>query len=188
MCRCIAKRCRRAGSEDKGGRWHGVYDKRGRLQTIDVYKRQVNGMRHRVKGRYHNRRAAWEITMQQETRAADVRVNRMQLLIDSRNMWLRWHMFPGSTLKRPTNWIRHLKPEPYSQNLISRFWQWEGGAGVADESDDTDESGTASALDQYGELCCGGHYGVSGYASHRCGSDLLSLIHIYTWSKNLHIK
>ena len=111
--------------------------------------------------------------MQQETRAADVRVNRMQLLIDSRNMWLRWHMFPGSTLKRPTNWIRHLKPEPYSQNLISRFWQWEGGAGVADESDDTDESGTASALDQYGELCCGGHYGVSGYASHRCGSDLL---------------
>ena len=84
--------------------------------------------------------------MQQETRAADVRVNRMQLLIDSRNMWLRWHMFPGSTLKRPTNWIRHLKPEPYSQNLISRFWQWEGGAGVADESDDTDESGTASAL------------------------------------------
>ena len=57
--------------------------------------------------------------MQQETRAADVRVNRMQLLIDSRNMWLRWHMFPGSTLKRPTNWIRHLKLEPYSQNLIA---------------------------------------------------------------------
>lgn len=92
---------------------------------------------------------------------SDVRVNRMQLLIDSRNMWLRWHMFPGSTLKRPTNWIRHLKPEPYSQNLISRFWQWEGGAGVADESDDTDEPGAASALDQYGELCRGGHRGVS---------------------------
>ena len=47
--------------------------------------------------------------MQQETRAADVRVNRMQLLIDSRNMWLRWHMFPGRNGKMYMNYVRDLK-------------------------------------------------------------------------------
>ena len=43
----------------------------------------MNGMRHRVKGRYVIGEPQGEITMQQETRAADVRVNRMQPLIDS---------------------------------------------------------------------------------------------------------
>ena len=81
---------------------------------------------------------------------------------------------PGNTLKRPTNWIRHLKPEPYSQNLISRFWQWEGGGGgggvqalLMNQMTQMNQAQLLHWINMV-SFCCGGHYGVSGYASHRC--------------------